>query len=113
MNIETIRNIVQKSGYHLTTHAYLEALKDGISSEDIHFAIFHGKIIEEYPEREYKDIESCLIYAMLATNIQIHISVDVMVSESVVVVTVYVPDRSQWIASQIRKQRKRRKGKRK
>ena len=29
----------RKNGYHLTTHAYLEALKDGISAENIEDAI--------------------------------------------------------------------------
>lgn len=58
------------------------------------------------------DIQSCLIYAMLPTNIPIHVVVDVIEEESVVIVTVYIPDRGLWIASLIRK-KKRRKGKRK
>ena len=111
MKIEIIRDIVRKNGYHLTTHAYLEALKDGISAENIEYAIFHGKIIELYVEREYEGIESCLIYARLTTNIPVHVVIDLIASESVVVVTVYVPDRGQWIASRVRK--KRRKGRKK
>ena len=104
MDIEVIRRIVQEKGYRLTAHASIEATKDGISPADIRYAIFHGKIIEEYLEREYPHIETCLIYAMLPTRIPVHIVVDLVVVEAVVVVTAYVPDREQWIASQIRKQ---------
>ena len=76
-------------------------MKDGISPADIRYAIFQGKIIEEYPEREYPGIETCLIYATLSTKILVHIVVDLVVEQSVVVVTAYVPDRDQWTASQI------------
>lgn len=103
MNIQTIRHIVQEEGYRLTTHASIEAMKDSISPADIRYAIFHGKIIEHYPEREYPGIETCLIYAMLPTKVPIHIVVDLVVEQSVVVVTAYVPDRDQWIDSQIRR----------
>lgn len=71
----------------------------------IRFAILHGKIIEEYPERGYPGIETCLMYATLSTNMPVHLVVDVVEEEAVVVVTVYVPDRDQWIASQIRRQK--------
>lgn len=95
MDIEVIRCIVQEKGYRLTTHASIEATKDGISPADIRYVIFHGKIIEEYPERDDSDIETCLIYATLPTKIPVHIVVDLVVEQSVVVVTVYIPDRGQ------------------
>ena len=79
-------------------------MKDGISPADVRYTIFHGRIIEEYPEQEYPDIETCLIYAMLPAKIPVHIIIDLVVEESVVVVTVYAPDRGKWIASQMRKQ---------
>ncbi len=103
MDIQIIRHIVRQEGYRLTTHASIEAMKDGISPADIRYAMFQGKIIEEYPEREYPGIETCLIYAMLPTRIPVHIVVDLVVEQSVVVVTAYVPDRDQWTAAQIRK----------
>jgi len=110
MNIEVIRDIVYKTGFRLTGHASVEAMKDGISPKDIRYAIFHGRIIEQYIEREYVDVESCLIYALLPTKIPVHVVLDIIVKQSVVVITVYVPDRNKWTASQVRK---RKKGKRK
>jgi hypothetical protein len=106
MDIEIIRRIVQEKGYRITGHASVETMKDGVSPADIRYAIFHGKIIEEYPERDYPDIETCLIYAKLPVKIPLHVVVDIIVQEAVVVVTVYVPDREQWIASKVRKQKK-------
>ncbi len=58
MNLEIIQRIVQEKGYRITAHASIEAMKDGISPVDIRYAIFHGKIIEEYPERDYPEIET-------------------------------------------------------
>ncbi|MCP4359619.1 MAG: DUF4258 domain-containing protein [Chloroflexi bacterium] len=102
-DIEVIQRIVLEKGYRLTGHASVEAMKDGISPADIRHAIFHGKIIEEYPERDYPDIETVLIYAKLPANIPAHVVVDVIVEQSVIVVTAYVPDRTRWVASQKRK----------
>ena len=108
--IEVIRHIVAQKGYRLTGHASIEAVKYGISPADIRYVIFHGKIIEEYPERDYPGIETCLIYATLPADIAVHVVVDVVVEQSVVVVTAYIPDRKRWTASQ---KRRRRKGKKK
>jgi hypothetical protein len=103
MDIETIRRIVAQSGYRLTAHASIEATKDGISPADIRYVLLQGKIIEQYPERNYRDIESCLVYAKLPSRLDVHIVVDVIATRAVVVVTAYVPDRDQWVASQKRK----------
>ena len=105
LDIELIRQLVTEKGYRITGHASVEAVKDGISPADIRYVIFNGKIIEEYPERDYPDIQTCLIYAKLSTNVPVHVVVDVVVEQSVVVVTAYVPDRKQWIASQKRKRK--------
>ena len=110
VDIETVRRLVSEKGYRITGHASVEAVKDGISPADIRYVIFNGEIIEEYSERDYLDIQTCLIYAKLSTNVPVHVVIDVVVEQSVVVVTTYVPDRKRWIASQ---KRKRKKGKRK
>lgn len=109
-DIETIRYIIHEKGFRLTGHASIEAVKDGVSPADIRYAIVQGKILEEYPEREYPGIETCLIYAKLPTKIPVHVVIDVVEEKSVVVVTAYVPDRKRWIASQ---RRQAGKGKRK
>lgn len=106
MDIEVIRAIVQEKGYRITGHASAEATKDGISPADIRHAIFHGKIIETYSYREPIDIQRCLIHAILPEHIPLHVIVEVIVTASVVVITAYVPDKRQWVASQKRKRDK-------
>lgn len=101
--IELIRQLVVEKGYRMTGHASVEAEKDGISPADIRYVIFNGRIIEEYPERNYPNIDTYLIYAKLSTNVPVHIVVDVVVEQAVVIVTAYIPDRKQWVASQKRK----------
>jgi hypothetical protein len=103
VDIETIRHLVSEKGYCITGHASVEAVKDGISPSDIRYVILNGKIIEEYPERDYPGIQTCLIYAKLSSIVPVHVVVDVVVEQSVVVVTAYVPDPKRWIASQRRK----------
>jgi len=61
LDIELIRQLVTEKGYRITGHASVEAVKDGISPADIRYVIFNGKIIEEYPERDYPDVQTCLI----------------------------------------------------
>jgi hypothetical protein len=106
VDIKTIRLIVLERGFRLTGHASIEAEKDGIDPSDIHYAILHGEIIEEYPEREHEFVETYLIYSELPSTIPIHVVVDVIRVQNVVVVTVYVPDRRKWIASQKRRRKK-------
>ncbi|GAB4435389.1 MAG: DUF4258 domain-containing protein [Anaerolineae bacterium] len=106
MDLDLIQQLVQQRGYRLTAHASIEATKDGISPADIRYVIFHGKIIEEYPEREYSDLETCLIYGVLPDKIPLHVVIDVVHQEAVVVVTAYIPDRDKWLASQARRHKR-------
>lgn len=106
MDIEAIRRIVVERSFRVSGHASLEAEKDGISPSDVEYILLHGEIIEEYPEREYDFIETYLIYGELPSTIPVHVVIDVIRMYSVVVVTAYIPDRRQWIASQKRRRRK-------
>ena len=59
----------------------------------------HGKVIEEYPERQ-----RILIYAELPEEkLPVHIVVDYSFPEEPVITTAYVPDSRYWIKFQIRK----------
>ena len=62
--------------------------------------IEHGEIIEEYADRQ-----RCLIFGTTPGRMPLHIVVDYSCAGALYMVTVYVPDESQWIAY-----RKRRKG---
>jgi hypothetical protein len=71
----------------------------------LEWVAIHGKVIEEYPERE-----RILLYAELPEeSLPVHIIVEYSCDDEPVIVTAYVPDSQYWIKSQKRKQPKKRK----
>jgi hypothetical protein len=102
MEIDAIRTSIRKGNFFATDDALSEGFKDGISVADMLHVIQTGKIIERYP-----GIKRCLIYGRNADAIPIHVVIDFSAGRSVDIVTTYVPQRDQWIKSQIRKKRKR------
>lgn len=102
MEIDAIRASVRKGNFSVTDHALTEGFKDGISVADMLHVVQAGKIIERYPDRK-----RCLIYGHNADAVPVHVVVDFSAGRSVDLVTTYVPQRDQWIRSQVRKKRKR------
>ncbi len=105
MNINELEYIRQKfhnGEYAVSDHAIIEARKDGIEPQTItklEWVAIHGKVIEEYTERQ-----RLLIYAELPENmLPVHIVVEYSFPEEPVIVTSYVPDSRYWIKYQIRK----------
>jgi len=85
-------------------HAIIEGRKDGLTSEDIEEAVFHGEIIEDYGTR------GLLLYFTRSDGIPCHIVLEyVPGTAEVTVVTTYVPDAKLWHPDW--KNRKRRKRK--
>jgi hypothetical protein len=70
--------LAQRERLRVSEHALREAHKEGLRGKDILYAIFNGKIIEHYPERDR-----------------------VLIAE-IVAVTVYIPNRPRWITDQVR-----------
>lgn len=73
--LEAIREQFRRGEYAVSDHAVIEARKDGIDPQTVnkleHIAI-HGKIIEEYPERQ-----RILLYGELQKErLPVHIVVD-------------------------------------
>ncbi|MBH0198729.1 MAG: DUF4258 domain-containing protein [Nitrospira sp.] len=102
MEIEAIRACIRKGNFYITDHALTEGFKDGISVTDMLHVIRTGKVIEWYPTTQ-----RCLVYGHNTDAIPIHVVVDFSAGRSVDIVTTYIPQRDQWLKSQIRKKRKR------
>lgn len=100
-DIEQVRQMVREEKYIFYKHALTEAKKDGIKPGDVVYTILTGEIIEEYPERN-----RFLVYGAIFNNIPLHIVCDVSVPGIIFIVTVYIPDSSEWINFQIRKVKK-------
>lgn len=102
MDIAAIRAFIRKGNFFVTDHALTEGFKDRISVADMLHVIRTGEIIERYPDRG-----RCLIYGCNADALPVHVVVDFSAGRSVDIVTTYIPQRDEWIKSQIRKKRKR------
>lgn len=97
-----IQKQFQLGEYAISNHAIIEARKDGIEPgtiKKLEWVAIHGKVIEEYPERQ-----RILLYAEIPDEkLPVHIVVDYSFSEEPVIITAYVPDSRYWIKFQIRK----------
>jgi hypothetical protein len=103
VDIERLRSQVAsgEKPLRITTHAQVEAAKDGLLLADLRFVFEEGRVIEEYPEER-----RMLLYADTpADGIPAHIVVESAEAEGVIV-TAYVPDPDIWIAN-VRRRRKR------
>ena len=88
----------------ITTHAQIEAFKDGLLLADLHYVFEHGEVIEIYPD----DWRGLLYANSPEHGLPVHIVVEDTPVEGVVV-TAYVPDKSKWIANRQRRKINRKK----
>ena len=83
----------------VSVHALREAYKEGLRGKDIIYAIFKGRVIERYPERD----RVLILGPSAKSGLPLHVVCDYADAREVVAVTVYVPSRSQWAADLFRK----------
>lgn len=105
-NIAKLRQDVArgKRFLRITTHAQIEAFKDGLLLADLRYIFEYGEVIEIYP-----DERRGLLYANSPEyGLPVHIVVEDTPTEGVVV-TAYVPDKSKWIANRKRRKTSRKK----
>ncbi len=103
MDIERLRSQVAsgEKPLRITTHAQVEAAKDGLLLADLRFVFEKGRVIEKYPEER-----RMLLYADTPTDkMPAHLVVEDTEADGVIV-TAYVPDPDIWIAD-MRRRRKR------
>ena len=97
--LKWIRGRVEKEEHSIDKkHAFIEALKDGVTPEDIEYVLLNGEIIEDYPERF-----RCLIYGLMLNGLPLHVLCDYYSEEWLRIGTVYIPDSRQGIKYKIRK----------
>lgn len=93
-----------KRPLRITTHAQVEAFKDGLMLANLKHTFEHGEVIEIYPD----DDRGLLFANPPEINIPVHIVVEDAPDEGVIV-TAYIPDKSQWIADKYRRKGGRKK----
>ena len=93
MEIEEIRVKIAIGEYRFSDHAVKRMIKRDIERIEIEEAVITGEIIEKYPDDKYSP--SCLIYGRTKSNRHLHIQVSI--PPTVVIITTYEPDESEWI----------------
>ena len=92
MEINEIRNYVEKQDFKITDHAFQEMRADNFTMQDIVVGIMNGEIIEHY--HEAYPLPACLINGKTKTGEPIHICISL--PPLVKVITVYRPDPERW-----------------
>jgi hypothetical protein len=95
MDLQQLRNDITAGVVRLdiTTHARVEALKDGLLPDDLEHAAMHGEIVEEHPDR---DRVLLLDYAP-TSGLPVHVVLEYVAGDlEAYIVTGYVPDDALW-----------------
>lgn len=100
--IEEINNAIRGNRLRITDHADEEAQTDKLSFKEIFFSVFHGEIIEDYPQD--KPYPSCLVYGDTSRGEPVHsVWAYNEANQWAVLITVYRPDPERWIDWKIRR----------
>jgi len=99
MEMEEIRADIWTGNYRFSDHAVKRMIKRSIDRIEIEEAILAGEIIEKYPDDKYSP--SCLIYGMSKAGRHLHVQISL--PPSVVVITAYEPDPSEWTDFRVRR----------
>jgi hypothetical protein len=87
-----------KKALRITSHAQVEAAKDGILLVDLKSVFEKGQVVETYPERN-----RWLLYGETqADSMPVHIVIE-ETEMAGVVITAYVPDRNEWLVNSVRR----------
>lgn len=89
----------RRRSLRVSLHALREAYKEGLRGKDIVYAMFKGQVIERYPDRDH-----VLILGPTAkSGLPLHVVCDYADADEIVAVTVYIPNRSKWVANLLRR----------
>jgi hypothetical protein len=100
MYIYDLQDLLERRrNLRVSFHALYEAYKEGLRGKDIVYAIFEGQIIERYPERDRVLVAG----PIRKSEIPLHVVCDYADAKEIVAVTVYIPDPTAWVASQVRR----------
>lgn len=93
MIIKKIKDKIQKGEYRFSDHAVKRMIIRSIDRSEVEDVITEGEVIEEYPDDKYSP--SCLIYGKTKKGRDLHVQVSL--PPTVIIVTVYEPEFSEWI----------------
>lgn len=102
MDLDAVRAGVEsgRKPLRITTHAQVEAFKDGLTLADLREVFQTGTIIEDYPGQG----RALILGRSVGSKLPAHIIIEESADE-VVIVTAYIPDDRLWIEGRRRRPR--------
>ena len=97
-----IKRQLQAGDFEFTRHAFKRAIERNISEKEIREIGKNIEIIEDYPEDKYSP--SSLLLGFTQINRALHIQVSRIDSDITKIITLYEPDKNEWIDYKSRRQ---------
>ncbi len=105
MDLPGLRRLLKEARItvRLTTHARVEAIKDGLTEADLRSTLEQGEEIEDYPDRV-----RALLLGWTKEQFPCHIVIEWKKGNSqVVIVSAYIPERREWYPDWKRRRRRK------
>ena len=101
MEIEGIRAKIERGEYRFSDYAVKKMIKRSIDRAEADEAVLSGEIIEEYPDDKYSP--SCLVSGRTKSGRNLHVQLSI--PPTVVIITAYEPDETEWIDYRVRRKK--------
>jgi len=101
MELTNLKRIIRNGEYRYSDHAVKKMISRSIDRTEVEETIMSGEIIEEYPDDKYSP--SCLVYGKTKAGRDLHVQLSL--PPSVVIITVYEPEETEWINCRIRRKK--------
>jgi len=105
MDLPQLRRLLNRAEVEvlLTTHARVEAIKDGLTETDLRRTLEQGEEIEDYPDRA-----RALLLGWTAECFPCHIVIEWETGDvQVVIVSAYIPESREWYPDWKRRRRRK------
>jgi len=99
MDLDEVKAEISAGNYRFSDHAVKRMIRRSIDRMEVEEAVLRGEIIEEYPDDKY--FPSCLIFGVSRAGRHLHVQLSL--APTVIVITVYEPDASEWINNRVRR----------
>jgi hypothetical protein len=96
-----IQHQLETGEFEFTRHAFKRAVERNISDRELMETGENVIIIEDYPDDKYSP--SCLLFGSTISGRALHIQISRMASDLLKIITLYEPDRDEWINYTIRR----------
>jgi len=96
-----IQRQLQAGDFEFTRHAFKRAVERNISEQEIREIGENVEVIEDYPGDKYSP--SCLLLGVTQGKRLLHIQVSRVESYTTKIITLYEPNKDEWIDYKIRR----------